>query len=104
MTGAKNMGIRYIGRWIYHAVTSAQKRPYIKLTLDELDDYTADAAKRRDSLLLFGILKELHYRITSPSRRDQGKKRIVALLKEFENISVNPYATLPEIEHARTGT
>ena len=96
------MGIRFIGRWIYNAVTSAPKRPYIKLTLDQLDEYTADAAERRDTLLLFGILKELHHRLTSPSRRDRSKRRIVTLLKEFEGISIKADASISEIDNARS--
>ena len=96
------MGIRFIGRWIYHTVTSSQNRPYIRLTLDQLDEYTADAAERRDTLLLFGILKELHHRLTSPSRRDRSKRRIVTLLKEFEGISIKADAPISEIDNARS--
>ena len=77
------------------------KRPYIKLSLEEIEGYIADAARRRDTLLLFGAFLELCYRVTSAARRDKAKQNIVALLEEFENISLSPNARRSEIEQAR---
>jgi len=99
--GSNHMGLRTLGRWAYHAVTSAQKRPYIKLTLDQLDTFASDAAKRRDCLLLFGMLGELRYRITTPLRRDASINRIIALLKEFEGIELSQNSNHQEIATAK---
>ena len=69
------MGIRQIGRWVYHSLTSSQNRPYIKLSLEEIEGYIADAARRRDSRLLFGVFLELRYR--SLQRRDKAKQTLL---------------------------
>ena len=94
------MGIRQIGRWVYHSLTSSQKRPYIKLSLEEIEGYIADAARRRDTLLLFGAFLELCYRVTSlPGGIRQNK--ISLPCEEFENISV-PNARRSEIDKPAT--
>jgi len=95
------MGLRSIGRWLYYTITSAEKRPYIKLTLEDLERLTAKGSARRDILLLFGVLDELKYRITSPSKRDELSKRVLSLLKEYEGISISPDAEREEITKAR---
>jgi hypothetical protein len=95
------MALRSIGRWLYHKITSAKKRPYINLSLESLELSVAKAADNRDIVLLFGILDELKYRVTSPSRRDELIKSILSLLKEFEGISINPDAAREQIAKAR---
>ena len=95
------MGLRTLGRWVYHAITSAQKRPYIKSSLEQLEELTAEAARNRDALHLFDALNELRYRITSPNRRDIAIKSIIALLSEFEGIHLDPDASHQEIADAR---
>ena len=96
------MVIRQIGRRIYHSLTSSKKRPFIKLTLEQLEGHIADAARAKDSSLLFGIFLELSYRLTSPARRDKAKQNIAALLKEFEDINIAPNAARSEIEDSLT--
>ena len=96
------MGLRLIGRWLYHTITSAEKRPFIKPTLEDLELLTAKAAGRRDILLLFGVLDELKYRVTSPGRRDKLTKRVLSLLTEYEGISISPDAEREEIAKARS--
>lgn len=77
------MGLRTIGRWLYHTITSAEKRPYIKSSLESLELLTAEAADNRDVLLLFDVLDELKYRKTIPSKRDALTRKIISLIKEF---------------------
>jgi hypothetical protein len=96
------MRLRLIGRWLYHTITSAEKRPYIKLTLEDLELLTAKAAGSRDILLFFGVLDELKYRVTSPGRRDKLTKRILSLLQEYEGISISPDAERGLITKARS--
>ena len=96
------MGLRLIGRWLYHTITSAEKRPFIKPTLEDLELLTAKAAGRRDILLLFGVLDELKYRVTSPGRRDKLTKRVLSLLTEYEGISISPDAEREKIAKARS--
>jgi hypothetical protein len=97
----RGMGLRTLGRWLYHAITSAQKRPYIKSSLEQLESLTAEAARNRDVLLLFDALNELRYRITSPNRRDVEIERIIALLGEFEGIHLAPDVSHQQIADAR---
>ena len=95
------MGLRTIGRWLYHTITSAEKRPYIKSSLESLELLTAEAADNRDVLLLFDVLDELKYRKTIPSKRDALTRKIISLLKEFEGISISTDAGRELIAKAR---
>jgi hypothetical protein len=100
---AKKMGIRTIGRWLYHGVTSAEKRPYIKLSLDDLERLTEKATSSRDIPLLFDAFDELRYRITSPDRRDRAITQIALLLQEFEGIHIPPDADHNQIAEQKEG-
>jgi len=95
------MGLRTIGRWLYHTITSAEKRPYIKSSLESLELLTAEAADNRDVLLLFDVLDELKYRKTIPSKRDALTRKIISLIKEFEGISISTDAGRELIAKAR---
>jgi len=95
------MGLRTIGRWLYHAITSAEKRPYIELNIESLELLTAQAASKRDIILLFNVLDELTYRKSSPARRDGLVKKIISLLREFGGISIAPNADRDQIAKAK---
>ena len=95
------MGLRIVGRWLYHAITSSEKRPYIQLDLSELEALVAKATEDRDILKLFAILDELKYRISSPGKRHQLAKQVVAVLGEYEGILVSPSANHVAIAAAR---
>jgi chemotaxis protein histidine kinase CheA len=95
------MGLRTIGRWLYHTITSAEKRPYIKSSLESLELLTAEAADNRDVLLLFDVLDELKYRKIIPSKRDALTRKIISLIKEFEGISISTDAGRELIAKAR---
>ena len=91
------MGLRTIGRWLYHAITSAEKRPYIEKNIESLELLTAQAASNRDIILLFNVLDELTYRKSSPARRDELVKKIISLLQEFWGASIAPNADSEQI-------
>jgi len=95
------MGLRTIGRWLYHAITSAEKRPYIELNIESLELLTAQAASSRDIILLFNVLDELTYRKSTPARRDELAKKITSLLKEFGDVNIVPNAKREKIAKAR---
>ena len=95
------MGLRTIGRWLYHAITSAEKRPYIELNIESLELLTAQAASSRDIILLFNVLDELTYRKSTPARRDELAKKITSLLKEFGDVNIVPKAEREKIAKAR---
>ena len=96
------MGLRTIGRWIYHTITSAEKRPYIQSSLESLELLTAKAAGNREMLLLFDVLEELKYRVTSPGRRDELAKKIISLLNEFGGVNIAPSTEREQIAKARS--
>ncbi|MEB3354195.1 MAG: hypothetical protein VKM34_08170, partial [Cyanobacteriota bacterium] len=96
------MGLRALGRWLYHAVTSAHKRPHIEATLGQIETLAGRAAAKRDSIALLELLEELSYRVTSAKRRDGIKARILALLLEFEGIELRQASKASEIAEARS--
>jgi hypothetical protein len=96
------MGLRTIGRWLYHAITSAEKRPYIELNIERLELLTAQAASSRDIILLFNVLDELTYRKSTPVRRDELAKKITSLLNEFGSINIAPNAEREKIAKTRS--
>jgi hypothetical protein len=95
------MGLRTVGRWLYHAITSSEKRPYIQSDLSELEALVAKATEDRGILKLFAILDELKYRISSPAKRDQLVKQIISILGEYEGILLAPSVNHAEIAAAR---
>jgi hypothetical protein len=95
------MGLRTVGRWLYHAITSSEKRPYIQSDLFELEAFVAKATEDRDVFKLFAILDELKYRISSPAKRDQLVKQIISILGEYEGILLAPSVNHAEIAAAR---
>ena len=82
------MSLRSLGRWLYHAITSSDKRPYIESSLEELEDLADESSSASESFRLLGIFDELTYRITSPERRDRLKTRIADQLLRIESIRV----------------
>ena len=82
------MSLRSLGRWLYHAITSSDKRPYIESSLEELEDLTDESASASEAFRLLGIFDELTYRITSPERRDRLKTRIADQLLRMEGIKL----------------
>jgi hypothetical protein len=95
------MGLRTVGRWLYHAITSSEKRPYIQSDLSELEALVAKATEDRDVLKLFAMLDELKFRISSPGKRDQLVKQIISVLGEYEGILLAPSVNHVEIAAAR---
>jgi hypothetical protein len=96
------MGLRTLGRWLYHAVTSAHKRPHIEATLGQIETLAGRAAAKRDSIALLELLEELSYRVTSTKRRDGIKAGILVLLLEFEGIELRQASKASEIAEARS--
>ena len=80
------MSIRSLGRWLYHAITSSDKRHYIESSLEELEDLADESASASEAFRMLGIFDELTYRITSPKRRDRLKTRIANQLLRMEGI------------------
>jgi len=80
------VSIRSLGRWLYHAITSSDKRLYIESSLEELEDLADESASASEAFKLLGIFDELTYRITSPERRDRLKTKITSQLLRMEGI------------------
>ena len=80
------MSLRSLGRWLYHAITSSDKRPYIESSLEELEDLADESSSASEAFRMLGIFDELTYRITSPERRDRLKTRITNQLLQMEGI------------------
>ena len=81
------MSIRSLGRWLYHAITSSDKRHYIESSLEELEDLADESASASEAFRMLGIFDELTYRITSPKRRDRLKTRIANQLLRMPPVS-----------------
>ena len=95
------MSLRSIGRWLYHVVTSSDKRPYIELSLTQLSDEITRASASKESFRLLGILDELTYRVTSTSERDRLRSRISRLILRFEEEQLGSGVSREEIEEFR---
>ena len=95
------VNIRQAGRWFIRFITSADQRPFIKLTLSQLDKEISRAGTNKESFKLLGILDELTYRITSTAKRDNLKKRICDLILILEKEKINAKASRVEIEKFR---
>jgi len=80
------VSLRSLGRWLYHAITSSDKRPYIESSLEELEVLADESSSASEAFRLLGIFDELSYRITSPERRDRLKTRIANQLLRMEGI------------------
>jgi len=80
------VSIRSLGRWLYHAITSSDKRPYIESSLEELEDLANESSSASEAFRVLGIFDELTYRITSPERRDRLKTTIADQLLRTEGI------------------
>lgn len=99
--GLRSMRFRTAGRWLYHVITSSEKRPYIQSDLYELEAFIEKATQDRDTLKLLEILHELRHRIFNPGKRDQLVKQIAAVLGEYEGILLSPSANHAAIAAAR---
>jgi hypothetical protein len=80
------VSLRSLGRWLYHTITSSDKRPYIETSLEELEDLADESSSASEAFRMLGIFDELTYRITSPERRDLLKTRIANQLLRMEGI------------------
>jgi hypothetical protein len=52
--------------------------------------------------MLFDVLNELKFRVTSPVRRDELAKKITSLLKEFGDVNIPPNAERQQISKAKS--
>ena len=95
------MNLRKTCRWLYHFVTSANKRPYIGLSLKELSDEISSSSAKKESFRLLGIFDELTYRVTSTSKRDALKARVAGLIERFEGEELQTGASRQDIETLR---
>jgi len=82
------VSLRSLGRWLYHAITSSDKRPYIESSLEDLEGLADESSSASEAFRLLGIFDELTYRITSPERRDLLKTRIADQLLRMEGIKL----------------
>jgi len=78
--------LRSLGRWLYNAITSSDRRPFIESSLEELEDLADKSFSASEAFRMLGIFDELTYRITSPERRDRLKTRIANQLLRMESI------------------
>ena len=82
------MNLRTLARWLHHAITSSDKRPFIDFSLEELEDLADESSSASEVFRLLGIFDELTYRITSPERRDRLKTRITSHLLRMEGVKL----------------